>query len=219
MTAAGIVPELEEFGRERVRRGLSGAGLRALDMEFDVRDAPGERYPVGVVRPALRELTMLVRVTLPRAEPVRVVFFNKSDTTNWSLAWHQDRVVAVKARCDVPGFANWTRKDGVWHAEPPTELLQQMIFARVHLDDATETNGCLKLALGTHTFGRIAADDMQGVVQRAVVEDCVAERGDVLLAKALIVHRSASSQTGARRRAIRVDYCAESLPAPLEWAD
>ncbi|MFB0613016.1 hypothetical protein [Aurantiacibacter poecillastricola] len=42
----------------------------------------------------------------PGARPVRAVFFDKTPNMNWSLAWHQDRTIAVRKRTDVAGFRN-----------------------------------------------------------------------------------------------------------------
>jgi ectoine hydroxylase-related dioxygenase (phytanoyl-CoA dioxygenase family) len=210
--------EIEVEGREWVRRAISGAGLLALDQVFHRDDAPSERYSVQEVRGVLRETTAMVRIGLPRAQPVRVVFFNKSEANNWALGWHQDRVVALKERIETPGFTNWTNKAGIWHAEPPIDLLQRMLSVRVHLDPATTESGCLQLALGSHRLGKIFAEDADAVASRFEVEDCVAERGDVLIANALLLHRPSPSRSKAGRRAIRIDYCAEELPPPLEWA-
>jgi Phytanoyl-CoA dioxygenase (PhyH) len=171
------------------------------------------------IRSALGPVNRLARMLLPGAIPVRVVAFNKSETENWALPWHQDRVIAVKERVEVPGYSNWTRKAGVWHVEPPIELLERMIFARVHLDAATPDNGALELALGTHALGRVADAD----VARRVTDNgqdpelCLANRGDILFAAALTLHRSRASRSAAARRAARIDYSADSLPAPLEW--
>jgi hypothetical protein len=210
--------DLEIDGREWVRKAISGAGLLALDQAFHRDDAPGERFPLEDVRPTLREVTMLARVGFSRAQPVRVVFFNKSEENNWTLGWHQDRVLALKERVDTPGFSNWTRKAGIWHAEPPIEFLQGMLMVRVHLDPATVENGCLQLALGTHHLGKINAAEADDIASRAQIEQCVAERGDVLIANALVLHRSSPSRVSSGRRAVRIDYCADPLPAPLDWA-
>jgi len=147
-----------------------------------------------------------------------VVAFNKTEANNWTLPWHQDRVVALRERVEAPGFTNWTNKAGIWHAEAPIALLERMIFARVHLDPAGEPNGCLQLALGTHNQGKIPAADAERIAEAAPIENCIAARGDVLFAKALILHRSSSSRADSSRRAIRIDYCAEALPNPLAWA-
>lgn len=206
---------LEQEGRVWFRRALSDSNLSELDAAAAFEGKPGERI---TTLNALERTDELARQLLPNARAVRVVAFNKTEANNWTLPWHQDRVVALRERIETPGFANWTNKAGIWHAEPPIELLERMVFARIHLDPADVENGCLQLALGTHARGKIAAADAEVFARAAAIEDCVADRGDVLFAKALILHRSSPSRTNAGRRAIRIDYCAEQLPPLLGWA-
>lgn len=201
-------------GRAWFRRALAEDLLRALDVACETGDAPGQR----LLLEAPDALNALAQRFLPNARPVRVIAFNKTEANNWILPWHQDRVIALRERVETHGFTNWTNKAGIWHAEPPIEFLERMLFARVHLDPAGEENGCLQLALGTHAHGKIAATDAEAIAAAAPIESCVAERGDVLFAKALILHRSSPSRSNAGRRAIRIDYCAEDLPPPLQWA-
>ncbi len=205
---------LEREGRTWFRRALSEVELRTLGAACDIGDAPGQRLQLEPPE----KLNALASKLMPGARPVRVVAFNKTEANNWTLPWHQDRVVALRQRVDTPSFTNWTNKAGIWHAEPPIELLEGMLFARIHLDPADAENGCLQLALGTHARGKIAAAEAEGIANAAPIENCIAERGDVLFAKALILHRSAPSRTSAGRHAIRIDYCADDLPSPLEWA-
>jgi ectoine hydroxylase-related dioxygenase (phytanoyl-CoA dioxygenase family) len=204
----------EREGRVWARDALDDATLPALDAACEMGDAPGQRL-LFAPPPALDALAQQM---LLGARPVRVVAFNKTEINNWTLPWHQDRVVALRECVETPGFINWTNKAGIWHAEPPIELLERMIFARIHLDPADAENGCLELALGTHARGKITATDAEAIANAAPIENCIAQRGDVLFAKALILHRSSPSRTNASRRAIRIDYCAEDLPPPLEWA-
>ncbi|MEM7661769.1 MAG: phytanoyl-CoA dioxygenase family protein [Pseudomonadota bacterium] len=138
--------------------------------------------------------------------PVRILSFVKSDSMNWALPWHQDRVVAVEDKADIEGYSNWAKKDGVWHCEPPVEILEKMIFARIHLDPADAANGCLEIAPGTHELGVIPADEASKIAAEADTRYCAAERGDVLFVKALTLHRSSASEMANPRRAIRVDY-------------
>jgi len=206
---------LEQEGRVWFRRALSAARLLALEAALSTEARPGQRI---VALDGLEEVDALAAQLLPGARPVRVIGFNKTEANNWTLPWHQDRVVALRERIETPGFTNWTNKAGIWHAEPPIALMERMVFARVHLDPSDRENGCLQLALGTHARGKIAAPDGEATAQSAPIENCVAERGDVLFAKALILHRSSPSRTSANRRAIRIDYCADELPHLLEWA-
>jgi hypothetical protein len=182
---------IDAEGRVWFRSGLHERELSALDAASAVGDLPGRR----LLSRSPAALSALAVKLLPGARPIRVVAFNKTGANNWTLPWHQDRVIALRI-----------------------EVLERMIFARVHLDPADAENGCLQLALGTHAHGKIAAADADAIANAAPIENCIAERGDVLFAKALILHRSAPSRVSAGRRAIRIDYCVEDLPAPLQWA-
>ena len=214
--------ELEGAGRFWMRHALGEGDLARLERACGTGGAPGRRLDwnddlLDAVGPAGR-LTQLADALLPGAFAVRIVAFNKSRAANWQVPWHQDRVIAVRDKHAIGGFTAWTRKAGTWHVEPPIDLLQGMIFARVHLDDTDTGNGCLELALGTHMQGWVAAHRAADVARSAPLEQCHGRRGDVLFVKALTLHRSAPSQRQASRRTLRIDYCAKPLPRPLEWA-
>ena len=53
------------------------------------------------------------------ARPVRAILFDKTETSNWNLGWHQDRTIVVRNRVEVSGFGPWTIKAGVQHVAPP----------------------------------------------------------------------------------------------------
>ena len=188
---------LEQEGRVWFRRALSDADLAASDETFSEEARAGVR--LRSVQ-GIEAINTLADRLLPNARPVRIIAFNKSETNNWTLPWHQDRVVALRERVETPGFTNWTNKAGIWHAEPPIELLERMLFARIHLDPADTDNGCLQLALGTHSRGKIAAADAEAIANAAPIENCIAARGDVLFAKAFILHRSPRRLASAASR-------------------
>jgi hypothetical protein len=207
---------LEAEGRFWFRGALNNGEAAALEVLFEP-GAPGVRVSSKhLPRDILRPLDSIAQGLLPGAHPVRIVAFDKSEASNWALPWHQDRVVALRERVESRGFSNWTHKAGAWHAEPPVELLERMLFLRVHIDAAATNNGCLELALASHKR-IVAAPNASGVAAACPIEQCIAERGDVLAAKALILHRSGASATPSARRAIRIDYSADKLPAPLQW--
>ena len=211
--------ELLETGRIWFRRALTEAELAAMDAACAMGNAPGARIDLSAVSDVLAPVHRLAETVLADAKPVRLVAFNKNEGSNWSLPWHQDRVIAVRERAELPGYGNWTRKAGVWHVEPPIELLKRMIFARVHLDAATVENGCMELALGADGSAKVAESSAEHLANRPGTrrEMCLAQRGDVLFVRALTLHRSRASQGGGDRRALRIDYAAEGLPPPLEW--
>lgn len=142
-----------------------------------------------------------------RYEPVvrRAVAFDKSSDANWSLPWHQDRVIVRANRTNDPTLTNWTRKDGLWHCEPEEAVLRRIAFAYIALDAVARGSGGLELAEQTHRFGRIEAADIEARVSDANLVAPGLEPDDVLLVEALTLHRSQLLSGTSRRRALRLD--------------
>jgi hypothetical protein len=153
----------------------------------------------------------------PAARPVRTLLFNKTADRNWSLPWHQDRTIAVRARIDTPGFGNWTVKSGIQHVEPPVVLLERMLTLRLHLDDTGRDNAPLLISPGTHRLGRISEPQIASAVARHGAHPCRAARGDAWLYATPILHASEPARQPRSRRVLHIDYSAEQLPNGLEW--
>ncbi len=151
------------------------------------------------------------------ARAVRAVLFDKTANANWSLAWHQDRTIAVREPTQVPGFANWTIKQGIHHVEPPFALLGGMATLRIHLDHVGPDNGPLQIAAGSHLLGHIPEQEIAQAVRMSDTQQCLAEAGDVWAYSTPILQASAASAKPRSRRVLQIDYCAQSLPSPLQW--
>jgi hypothetical protein len=93
-----------------------------------------------------------------------------------------------------------------------------MITLRAHLDPCGATNAPLKVALGSQLLGLVSEPEIAGEVGRREVLTCEATPGDVWAYATLILHASDRAGIPARRRVLHVDFAAEDLPAPLEWA-
>lgn len=152
-----------------------------------------------------------------QARPVRVLFFDKSESNNWALGWHQDRTIVVKERFEVEGFGPWTVKAGLQHVAPPAALLSRMLTIRLHLDPVSKTNAPLVVALGSHRRGRIAERDVKMAVEQSETLICLADRGDAWIYSTPILHASGRATKPQHRRVLQVDYASEELPRPLEW--
>ena len=152
------------------------------------------------------------------ARPVRAIAFDKSPSANWALGWHQDRTIHVAARAQVAGYGPWSVKQGHIHVQPPFALIESMVTLRIHLDPVTPDNGPLDIARGSHRRGLIAEPDVPSVVAGSEVCACLADAGDVWAYATPILHASRRSASDAPRRVLQIDYSAETLPPPLEWA-
>lgn len=152
------------------------------------------------------------------AHPVRAIYFNKSQSdANWAVAWHQDLSIAVKEKIPMTGYQAWSVKQGVTHVQPPTNILQNMLTIRIHLDPVTEQNGVLKVIPHSHQQGYLSHTEINQWLEKEAPILCTCDRGDVLLMQPLLLHASDKSQTTQKRRIIHIEYAAEDLPAPLAW--
>jgi hypothetical protein len=149
--------------------------------------------------------------------PVRSIYFDKSQTANWLVSWHQDLTLAVTARADVPGFGPWSHKEGVPHVQPPIALLEQMLTLRLHLDPADESNGALQVLPGSHRLGRLAPEQINAQRSRVAPFLCAVTAGDALLMRPLLLHASARSTAQAHRRILHIEYAGFTLPDTLRW--
>jgi Phytanoyl-CoA dioxygenase (PhyH) len=149
--------------------------------------------------------------------PVRAVYFDKNHRNNWGLGWHQDRTIAVKRRVETEGYGPWTVKAGLQHVAPPIEVLERMLTLRFHLDDVPLDNAPLLAASGSHGIGRIAEGDIDEVLSRCNIVECVAARGDIWIYPTPILHASEPSKKVGHRRVLQVDYAFEPLAGDLEW--
>ncbi|MEZ5850068.1 MAG: phytanoyl-CoA dioxygenase family protein [Hyphomicrobiaceae bacterium] len=214
--------DLDNSGRLWIRAALSDGECDALADATSHHGAPGARIALS---DSLSKLVgsdsvfgRLAEMYRSGARVVRIVAFDKTEKANWVVPWHQDRVIAVTARHEVPGYSNWTHKRDVWHVEPPVALLERMFFARVHLDDTDGSNGCMEIALGSHRHGVVPSHHAAELATAGPVEACVARRGDLVFVDALTLHRSGASMSPRPRRTLRIDFSADDLPYPLQWA-
>jgi hypothetical protein len=185
-------------------------------------DCAGRRRMLSV--PAAEELARsakimeLVRPHVgPTARAVRAIYFDKSAEANWMVSWHQDVTIAVRERRDKAGFGPWSVKDGVPHVTAPAEYLEQMLTVRLHLDDADEENGALRVLAGSHRFGRVSDERIDELVQELPEVVCRASVGDALLMRPLLLHASSRSTSTRRRRVLHIEYAGFDLPGGLQW--
>jgi len=214
----------ERDGAWRFERRLTASDVEPLRLLADSRigSRPGIRLAeepqlTALLGPDGTVGTIAATLTSPAARPVRAVMFDKTAEANWVVAWHQDRTIAVRDRVEVEGFGPWSSKDGSLHVAPPFDVLARMVTLRVHLDPVDDTNAPLRIALGSHANGRVAADQAAAVAAEALQTTCLAEVGDVWAYRTLIIHASDRSLTPRRRRVLQVDYADFDLPGGLVW--
>lgn len=185
----------------------NGAGTRRmLDLEW-CRRVAGELLAVGAVR----------RYTTPDAQPVLCTFFIKDAINNWLVALHQDLSIPVATRVDSPRCSGWAEKEGELFVQPPTEVLDQIVAVRLHLDDCDETNGALRVVPGSHRYGRLSTDDAKRVRDRAAEISVPVPAGGAMLMRPLLLHASSKSLGERPRHVLHFVFGPRVLPDGLDW--
>jgi hypothetical protein len=144
----------------------------------------------------------------PAAVPFRATLFDKSQTSNWLVPWHQDTALPMARETLHPEWGPWTRKGGVLHAIAPRAALETVVALRVHLDDSTATNGPLRVLPSTQTLGvltRPAIDRLAAAIQSI---ECVTHAGGVVAMRPLTVHASSKAIEARPRRVLHIEYAA-----------
>jgi len=149
---------------------------------------------------------------------VRGTFFNKTQESNWKVAWHQDLTIMVQQRHEVDGFGPWTIKARIPHVQPPAEILSHIIAVRLHLDESGPDNGPLRVIPGSHHEGRLSSEEVARR-QKSNSVVCSVPRGGALLIRPLLLHASSACVVSRPRRVIHLEFSSEELPNGLQWHD
>jgi len=148
---------------------------------------------------------------------VRTTLFDKTDVANWKVPWHQDVTIAVRERRDTDGYGPWSQKEGVVHVQPPTPVLEGMVTVRIHLDACPLTNGPLRVMPGTHHLGRIHQNNAPEHVDEDAAVTCIAEAGEALVMRPLLLHASSAATQPGHRRVLHFDFASGELASGLQW--
>lgn len=203
---------VDVVGPSSVRRKGTVYGIRNL---FDV--CP-EVARLATAPPIRRVIEPILG---PDCFAVRATFFDKAPGANWSLAWHQDSVIAVQEKLHAPGFVAWSPKAGVWQVQPPADVLSGMLAVRVHLDDSENDNGPLRVIPSSHKHGWLDEESKPSEIdewKRRVPETVLTVgAGGLILMRPLLLHASAAATQPRHRRVVHIEFANQPLPGCLRW--
>jgi len=148
---------------------------------------------------------------------VKSIYFDKPETSNWYVAYHQDLTISVDKKLELPGFGPWTTKQNQFAVQPPVNVLENMYTIRIHLDDTDENNGALKVVPKSHAKGIYRPETIDWTVETE--EICNVEKGGIMLMKPLTLHGSNRTTNGKKRRVIHVEFSDTELPEVLQWSE
>ncbi|RYF96478.1 MAG: phytanoyl-CoA dioxygenase [Chitinophagaceae bacterium] len=145
------------------------------------------------------------------------IYFDKTPSSNWFVAWHQDLTISVDKRIEAAGFGPWTIKENQFSVRPPLAVLEDNFTLRIHLDDTDHKNGALKVIPGSHLEGIVNPQSIIGYTGRERV--CEVEKGGVMFMKPLLLHASGRCIDSRRRRVIHIEFSRTNLPAGIQWSE
>ena len=144
-------------------------------------------------------------------------YFDKTAESNWQVAWHQDLTITVSERHEVSGFQHWRDKEGLWHVEPPVEILERIVALRLYLDDCPVDHGALRLIPGSHLQGKLSEETIAQFAQQYPLRTPELRAGQVLALSPLLLHASSKCEQPHHRRILHLEYSPDELPTPLRW--
>jgi ectoine hydroxylase-related dioxygenase (phytanoyl-CoA dioxygenase family) len=150
--------------------------------------------------------------------PYRATLFEKSETSNWLVVWHQDTALPFRSRFDATGWGPWSVKDGVRYAHAPATALSHIVALRVHLDASEASNGPLRVVPSSHRLGVLTDAEIARTVAESQAVDCIVPAGGVLAMRPLLLHSSGKAIVPAPRRIIHIEYTDSIMLGPGELA-
>ena len=148
---------------------------------------------------------------------VKSIFFDKPETSNWYVPYHQDLTISVDRKLQLENFGPWTRKHNQFAVQPPIDILQNIYAIRIHLDDTDESNGALKVVGKSHLKNIYRTDTIDWTEETETI--CRVQKGGIMIMKPLLLHSSSRVTNNMKRRVIHLEFSDQELPLELKWAE
>ncbi|TCD21088.1 phytanoyl-CoA dioxygenase [Pedobacter psychrodurus] len=148
---------------------------------------------------------------------VKSIYFDKPETSNWFVSYHQDLTISVNQKAEIPGFGPYTNKHNQFAVQPPLDILENNFTIRIHLDETNEQNGALKVISNSHCKGIYRPENIDWNIEKEL--SCNVARGSVMIMKPLLLHSSGRTTNNQKRRVIHLEFSNQILPKELQWAE
>lgn len=148
---------------------------------------------------------------------VKSIYFDKPETSNWYVSYHQDLTISVDKKLELDNFGPWTTKQNQFAVQPPIEFLENITTIRIHLDDTDENNGALKVIPTSHLKKIYRPETINW--DKETETTCTVKQGGLMLMKPLTLHSSGRTTNNEKRRVIHIEFSNKELPTELQWAE
>lgn len=148
---------------------------------------------------------------------VKSIYFDKPETSNWYVSYHQDLTISVVKKIDIKGYTNWTTKQNQFAVQPPIEILENITTIRIHLDDTDHFNGALKVVPTSHQKQVFRPETINWKTETETI--CNIKKGGLMLMKPLTLHSSSRTTNNQKRRVLHIEFSNIELPKEINWAE
>ncbi|MHC8949588.1 phytanoyl-CoA dioxygenase family protein [Sphingobacterium hungaricum] len=148
---------------------------------------------------------------------VKSIYFDKPETSNWYVAYHQDLTISVDRKLELKNYGPWTTKQNQFAVQPPISILENNFTIRIHLDQTDENNGALRVIEGSHLKGVYRPEEIDWSVEKET--SCAVNKCGIILMKPLLLHSSARTTNQKKRRVIHIEFSNTELPDGLNWSE
>jgi ectoine hydroxylase-related dioxygenase (phytanoyl-CoA dioxygenase family) len=148
---------------------------------------------------------------------VKSIYFDKPETSNWYVSYHQDLTISVDKKVELDNFGPWTTKQNQFAVQPPIDIMENSYTIRIHLDDTDENNGALRVIPTSHLKKIYRPETIDWNTETETT--CNVTKGGIMIMKPLILHSSSRTTNNKKRRVIHIEFSNRELPAELEWAE
>lgn len=204
--------------------------LSAIDQADTSRDTFRKTNDLFAIRQFLKEIpdvvdlvftdklkTLIREVMGDNCFVVKSIYFDKPETSNWYVAYHQDLTISVDKKLELENFGPWTTKQNQFAVQPPIAFLEDITTIRIHLDDTDEHNGALRVVPKSHLKQIYRPETIDWNKETEI--SCRFEQGGVMLMKPLTLHSSGRTTNNQKRRVIHIEFSSMELPHELKWAE
>lgn len=148
---------------------------------------------------------------------VKSIYFDKPETSNWYVPYHQDLTISVDKKVTIDNFGPWTVKQNQFAVQPPIEILENIVTIRIHLDDTNENNGALRVIPKSHNQQIYRPEHIDWSKESETT--CCVKQGGLMIMKPLLLHSSSRTTNHQKRRVIHIEFSNIALPTVLQWAE
>ncbi|WP_162128683.1 phytanoyl-CoA dioxygenase family protein [Flavobacterium phycosphaerae] len=148
---------------------------------------------------------------------VKSIYFDKPETSNWYVSYHQDLTISVDKKVEIENFGPWTTKQNQFAVQPPIDILENIFTIRIHLDETDENNGALKVIPKSHLKKVYRPETIAWDIEKETT--CNVKKGGVMIMKPLLLHSSSRTTNNKKRRVIHIEFSNQELPTELKWAE